>query len=130
MCPCAARPVPGVAPQPSEDGNSSRPTDALSSFLLVLALRMGTGHSPTQGHTVPPRQVRSTQSHPSTGLVPRGPGVAGGGGRCGWQRCQPAMPPRQGSAPAQSIHHLLKQSTHSAPPFVINYANQRTITLR
>lgn len=29
----------------------------------------------------------------------------------------------------QRIHHLLNQSTRSAPPFVINYANQQTITL-
>lgn len=27
------------------------------------------------------------------------------------------------------IHHPLNQSTNSAPPFVINYANQHTITL-
>lgn len=64
--------------------------------------------------------------------------AAGAGQAGGMQETSP--PPSSAASPRgrlgraqpqrQRIHHPLNQSTRSAPPFVINYANQQTITLR
>lgn len=70
--------------------------------------------------------------------VARAAAAAGAGQAGGTQETSP--PPSSAASPRgrlgraqprrQRIHHLLNQSTRSAPPFVINYANQQTITLR
>lgn len=138
MCPSCGT---ASALQPSEGEVCSWPTGALSSFLLVLALQSSV---PQQGGDRPaappgtpcattlchPAWSSSTQSQPSPASWCHGPRGGRQGWQLQWQQCQPAVPPRHGSALAQRIHHLLKQSTHSAAPFVINYANQHTITLR
>ena len=97
-------------------------------------------------HPVPgPGAPRAAPAHHAGAMSPGMAGSGGSGGRQWWQcwqwwhwwhwrqpcqPCQPPVPPRHGSALAQRIHHLLNQSTHSAAAFVINYANQHTITLR
>lgn len=114
MCPSCSRASAWRAPQPSEDEDSPEQPPS-------------PGHQPPQGHTVPPSRPRSTRSVwlvavPSLAGAAGAAGAGASGGAASLPRHHPAL--------AQRIHHLLNQSTHSAPPFVINYANQHTITLR
>lgn len=112
----AASPVPGQAAQRQPATMRSRDSawlmwrQRVAHVATWLVRRQRVAHAAAAG-AGQAGGTQETSPPPSSAASPRG-------------RLGRAQPQRQ------RIHHPLNQSTRSAPPFVINYANQQTITLR